>query len=144
MNLSMKRIRLFLLAGFVSAIATAASAQPAWDVKVSIHNNSDTCVWVTVYSSRPTLPWVIEGGQARPRFLKANETWRVVIAFPNPGIPYPGEVRVRGEFMTNTKCDHPVKADRSADKKGIVQKGLHADDQSASLNGPPYGVGFAY
>jgi hypothetical protein len=111
---------------FVSAVLMAAISTQAFAfvqiINIRMENHSDVCAWITLYQSRPGLPWL----DMKAFWIKRGQVLGEKVPIPNPvalvagvPVPVPGEVRVRAEFMSTTDCSHPVRRDTSGDKKGL-------------------------
>jgi hypothetical protein len=63
---------------FVTALVAAAMLPASAHIgSVRVINQSDTCAWMTVYSSSGSADtWtILEGAFSRPRFVKPGERW---------------------------------------------------------------------
>lgn len=125
---------LMAIALLASGFVTASYAQFVPKVAaatVHISNSSDRCVWVTPSYSYTLIPWTSLGA----RWLKPGESYVIPVL---PFLHHPayiilnGEFRIRGEFMTNTKCDHPVIADESREFSGFG-KGIDTKNQLKNM-----------
>ena len=139
----MNKVRLMALVLFACTIVTAAQAQPksAFEVATHISNFSNNCAWVTVYSSRPGLPWT----SVRALWFRAGDSGTVKAAFSNIGmLQLPAEIRVRAEYMQSRDCHGGVVGEREAEKKGIMPPSgsNYTTDISATIN--QNSVGFSY
>lgn len=125
----------------VSVGSASAQVVPKMhQIDVEVTNNSNSCAWVTVYWGRFHTPWVIEKGpEGRPRSVAPHHTNRFVVPFTEVGpIPLPAEIKVRSEFWAGAACSGRQVADRSAENKGIVLKGILSHvELPAKLYGPP-------
>ena len=137
----MRKTGLFILAIVAFTIVSARNAQAqGFELKVTVGNSSQTCAWVTIYTSRVLLPW----SAYQARFVKAggHYTWSIPFTQLGP-TPIPAEIKVRAEFMKDVNCNHPVVADTSAENKGILpdQAFGRVGQVGSNLSGPPYRVG---
>jgi hypothetical protein len=119
---------------FLSVVLTVGMSIQAYGfvqmVNTTIRNDSDRCAWITLYVSRPGIPWVTYDAF----WVKSGKPWRQAVVVPNPlppitGVPtpVPAEIRVRAEFMSDSACSHPVVKDTSGEKKGIWFSGSPGD-----------------
>ena len=103
-------------------------------INTTIYNDSDRCAWITLYQSRPGIPWVAVDAF----WVKSGKRWAHAVPVPNPApvitgvpTPFPAEIRVRAEFMSDSACSHPVVVDTSADKKGLWFTGSPGDPSAS-------------
>jgi hypothetical protein len=97
----MKNFALFGLVLTLCASPISAPAQNSTDattVVFSIHNRSDRCALVTLYTARGTQPWKkFDAG-----FANVGITRQYHLQFPNAsGKPMPVKIKVRAEFKVN-------------------------------------------
>jgi hypothetical protein len=102
----------FVTASYAQFVPKVAAAT------VNVSNSSDRCVWVTPYYSYTLIPWA----SLEAKWLRPGESYTIPVL---PFMHHPayiimnGEFKIRGEFMSNRKCDHPVIADESRQFSGF-------------------------
>ena len=96
------KIRMLALSLCVAFAATLAPAIAAKIGYVEVHNQSDTCGWVTVYGADPLTPWSIltVPEHSRPRFIKPGEKYGFTVTYTTAY----SEVKVRAELKQTADC----------------------------------------
>lgn len=144
-HFSFGRSLTFLAAILVCTASFGYRAQAAKGFQVSVHvsNNSNRCAWVTIYGGRVGVPWRIEGGQARPRFVHAGGEYTFNVPFTQLlPTPIPAEIKVRAEIMRSSACSGSRAENHDNWNKGIMPEAAfgHKVTVSSQITGPPYRV----